>query len=511
MKRRIYGGEFEVGMMPYEFICQDGIVNKAHIRLIFKHAPLSQAMRKFEAGDGDDTFGAYLLNEARFYCDTNFHLEYSTPETRSPRDCVRWEKAGERIFEGIAEKINREESEAKEWQHLGGISFFKNNTDHIATDTWGCHENFLVERRVDIADLGEALVPFLASAPLWNGSGKVIPKHDGRNQSLGFILSQRAPFMKKCLGPGATSDRAMVNTRDEPHADKEKWRRLEILANDSHMSEIVSWLDYSLIGLIIEMVEAGFLKPRTRAHGLPMANIDVAWLTFKDEVNADLSLNKSFMLGSRMLRALDVQRLYLEVMRKYERAEGVSPEQKDALGRFEALLGKIERVASGEEPETSLTDVCDWAAKRAIIAHDALRYRYSIHAHPKKVIEFVKNQKVQSGTLADRLFFLDLAFHDMRRARGLHYALERKGLRERLLSDEEIDSAIYSAPANTRAAWRKWWQEKAEAEVLAIRSWGWTAVQAVLPLGYQGPAKRGFVRSSLDPFVSDPDYNELYH
>src|SRR3989338_9920376 len=101
-------------------------------------------------------------------------MEYATRETRKPLDCVRWEKAGERIFEMIAERINREEPEAELWRHLGGITFLKNNTNPDASDTWGCHENFLVERRVDIVDIGETLVPFLASSPIWNGSGKVV-------------------------------------------------------------------------------------------------------------------------------------------------------------------------------------------------------------------------------------------------------------------------------------------------------------------------------------------------
>lgn len=521
MKRRIYGVELEVGTMPYEFMCSDGgTINKSNVCLIFKHAPMSRAMREYESGaennfcntsvisdGGSHLWNAYLLNEARFYCDTNWHMEYATPETRRARDCVRWEKAGERVFEMIAEAINREEPAAERWRHLGGITFLKNNTDPDALDTWGSHENFLVERRVDIADIGEVLIPFLSSSHIWNGSGKVVVCSDGEKPSLGFILSQRMHFMRTCMGPGATSDRAMVNTRDEPLADKEKWRRLEILSNDSHMSEVVSYLDYSLTGLILEMVEVGFLKSRSHDCSLPIAGLGMAWLRFKDDVNCDLSLKKAFLIGGRHLRALDLQYMYLEVMRKYEKAEGLSPEQKDAVGRFESLLGKIEGALLNEEPEKILMDICDWAAKRAIIKRDARVHRYSIHDIPEKNVEFEKGDKTFASTLKERMVFLDLAFHDMRRNHGLHYALLAKGLRQRMLSEEEISSAIYSPPADTRAAWRKWWQDKAEAEALEICSWNWTNIRASLRAGYQGPAKRGFIRNSADPFESDPEFN----
>lgn len=491
MKRRIYGIETEFGTLPYEFIDH----NQEAMRLLFKYAPLTEAMRKFLITD-EVSLSVFLKNEARFYCDTNFHPEYSSPETRKPRDLVRWEKAGERIMEMIAAGLNADPETAR-WRNIGGVTFLKNNTDHLGLASWGSHQSYLTERRLDIVDIARVLVPFFVSAIIWNGSGRA--RYSPSDRSLNFSLSQRMPFMTYCLGTGATSDRAMINTRDKPYAASHRWRRLEILAIDSHMSEIVSYLDFSLIGLILEMLEEGFLSGAGRARTPPFGPWEPNdWLSAKNNINEDITLKKVFPVGERTFRALDIQQMYLEVMRRYERAEGISQDQKDALDRFEALLALLEKVVvpqsiDPEERDHLLLPVCDWAAKSALIRNDARLHGYSFEYPSEKEI--------------DRVNFLELCFHDVRQAHGLHYALVRKGLRERLLTEDEIVFAITNYPSDTRAAWRAWWQAKAERDSLEILSWRWTRVQAVVPDDSDDSTKHGFIRYNKDPFQSDHAHN----
>jgi len=223
----------------------------------------------------------------------------------------------------------------------------------------------------------------------------------------------------------------------------------------------------------------------------------------KDAMNDDLSFEKTFSMNGRRLGAIDIQRIFLEVMREYEIREGVTADTKEALGRFELLLNKFTRSIYQEEREVLLMPECDWAAKRVLVRQDALRYGYSMYDPPQKFIEVARQSRTYRSTVKNRIQLLDLYFHDMRRTHGLHYALEKKGLRERILDDPEIDDAVFNPPPNTRAAWRKWWQDQADREELKITHWDWTDVRA-----YRQRDECVFDLKNKNPFESNPRYQE---
>ena len=220
MQRRIYGIESEYGVT-----CTVG----GQRRLSPDEVARYLFRRVVSWGRSSNVF---LQNGSRLYLDVGSHPEYATPECDSVRDVVTYEKAGERILEqlvGGAEERLREEGVD------GRIFLFKNNTDS-AGNSYGSHENYLTDRREDLTGYSEVLIPFLVSRQIYAGAGKILQTANGAT----FCLSQRAEHIWEPVSSATTRSRPIINSRDEPHADAERYRRLHVIVGDSNMSEYLS-------------------------------------------------------------------------------------------------------------------------------------------------------------------------------------------------------------------------------------------------------------------------------
>src|SRR3712207_461364 len=282
MERRIFGLETEYGV-TCTYRGQRRLSPDEVARYLFR--------RVVSWGRSSNVF---LRNVARLYRDVGSHPEYATPECDSVTDLVAPDRAGERILEGLlvdAEKRLHDEGIA------GEIYLFKNNTDS-AGNSYGCHENYLVSRHGEFGRLADVLIPFLVTRQLICGAGKVLqtPK------AATFCLSQRAEHIWEGVSSATTRSRPIINTRDEPHADAEKYRRLHVIVGDSNMSETTTMLKVGTAALVLEMIEAG-VPFRDFSLDNPIRAIR--------EVSHDLTGRRPVRLaGGRQASALDIQREY---------------------------------------------------------------------------------------------------------------------------------------------------------------------------------------------------------
>ncbi len=352
---------------------------------------------------------AFLPNGARFYQDTGCHPEYATPECDHIFDLVVHDKAGERILESclpVAEKRLKDEGLS------GDIYIFKNNTDSMG-NTYGCHENYLMRRDLDFWKVTEQLIPFFVSRQIYTGSGKVL-KISGRSH---YFISQRAQHIHEKTSSSTTSSRSIINTRDEPHADAEKYRRLHIIIGDSNMSEYSTYLKVGTTALVLSMIEQGL-----SLSGLELEDPVKALR----EISRDPSLREKVRLASgKELTAIEIQRIYLKKAKAYVTSEDADDTSRDILERWEYVLEEL------EEDPSRLDREIDWIAKRALIN---------------------KFMDRKGCSLDDpRIAMLDLQYHDIRQDRGLYYLLCRQGLIERIASEEDVLKAMAYPPQTTRA------------------------------------------------------------
>src|SRR5437870_1434767 len=238
MKRRIFGLENEYGLT---------CTLNGQRRL----SPDNVARYLFEKViPGARNANVFLENGARLYLDTGFHPEYATPECDDIVDLVIHDKAGERIVEDL---LHQAEKRLREDGISGHILLFKNNTDS-AGNSYGCHENYLVSRDVSFQRLAEGLIPFFVTRQIFAGAGKVLQTPRGFH----YCLSQRAQHICQEISGATTSSRSIINTRDEPHADAERYRRLHVIVGDSNMSEVATYLKIGTTALVLDMIEDGF-------------------------------------------------------------------------------------------------------------------------------------------------------------------------------------------------------------------------------------------------------------
>ena len=354
---------------------------------------------------------AFLSNGARFYQDTGCHPEYSTPECDRLRDLVVHDKAGERLLETclpMAERRLREEG------LIGEIYIFKNNTDSMG-NTYGCHENYLMRRDLDFWKITEQLIPFFVTRQIYAGSGKVL-KVSGRPH---FFLSQRAQHIHEKTSSSTTSSRSIINTRDEPHADAEKYRRLHIIVGDSNMSELTTYLKVGATAVVLSMVEEGFTVKGMELEDPVKAIRDIS---------RDPTLKKRVRLDDgRELTALEIQFTYWERAQAYLTALGPDADEttRDLIDYWGYVL-----QALATEP-MKLCQQVDWVIKRNMMESYIARK--------------------ECGWDDPRIGLMDLQYHDVKRNRGLYYLLERQDLVERLTSDDEIHRAMTVPPQTTRA------------------------------------------------------------
>ena len=369
---------------------------------------------------------AVLTNGARYYVD-HAHPEISTPEVTNAREAVVWDRAAEEVVRRSMAEVSAS---------FGGdaeIIVHKNNSDGKG-NSYGCHENFLIARSVPFARLARQVTAHLVTRQIFCGAGKVGCELPGRpSDDVPYQISQRADFFEEEIGLETTIKRPIVNTRDEPHADAEKYRRLHVIVGDSNMSEVATYLKVGTTMIVLAMIEDDELGDDW-VLGSPVAAIR--------QISHDLSLTKTVMLrDGRRATALEVQWGLFERARKYEQSHGLScvNEQvgKDVLDRWEGVLTALE-----SEPE-SAAGIVDWIAKRRLVEGYGNRH------------------DLEPGSM--RLKAIDLQYHDLRIDRCL--AL-RAGL-ETLVSADEVGDAMTQPPETTRAYFRGRCLAKYPDEVVA--------------------------------------------
>jgi proteasome accessory factor A len=363
----------------------------------------------------------FLENGSRLYLDVGSHPEYATPECDSLVDLVAHDKAGERILEQL---LHSAEERLDEEGIRGQVYLFKNNTDS-AGNSYGCHENYLVGRKGDFQRVIDTLIPFFVTRQVFAGAGKLLPTARGTV----FSMAQRSEHIWEGISSATTRSRPIINTRDEPHADAERYRRLHVIAGDSNMSEYVTFAKIGTTAALLQMLEDDVVF-RDLSLENPIRAIR--------EISRDTTCQHKVRLSNgRELSALDVQWEYLERTMRYSRTSGFPPEVERAVQMWEHLLTGLEK-----DP-LSLTREIDWVAKLHLIE----RYR----------------ERHDLPLSSARLAMIDLSYHDVAKDRGLYYVLERKGLVERIVTDEMVDTAMVEPPATTRARLRGAFIKRAKA------------------------------------------------
>ena len=400
MQRRIYGIENEYGV-TCTLRGQRRLSPDEVARYLFR--------RVVSWGRSSNVF---LENGARLYLDVGSHPEYATPECDNLYDLVAHDKAGERVLEGLQRSA---EQRLEEEGIRGQIFLFKNNTDS-AGNSYGCHENFLVGRHGDFQKMVETLIPFLVTRQIFCGAGKLLQTARGTV----FCIAQRAEHIWEGVSSATTRSRPIINTRDEPHADAERYRRLHVIAGDSNMSEYATYVKVGTTAALLEMLEANVVF-RDLSLDNPIRAIR--------EISHDPTCRRKVRLANgRELSALDVQWEYLDRAMRYGRNPGFSPAVAKAVEMWEHLLTGLEK-----DP-MSLSREVDWVTKYHLID----RYQ-------------AKHDLAISDA---RLALIDLSYHDVTPERGLYYLMSRKGLVDRVVTDEAIAEAVIKPPQTTRARLR---------------------------------------------------------
>ncbi|AXG77003.1 Pup--protein ligase [Streptomyces paludis] len=402
MDRRIFGLENEYGV-TCTFRGQRRLSPDEVARYLFR--------RVVSWGRSSNVF---LRNGARLYLDVGSHPEYATPECDNVTELVTHDKAGERILEGLlvdAERRLHEEGIA------GDVYLFKNNTDS-AGNSYGCHENYLVARHGEFSRLADILIPFLVTRQLICGAGKVLQTPRGAV----FCASQRAEHIWEGVSSATTRSRPIINTRDEPHADAERYRRLHVIVGDSNMSETTMLLKVGATDLVLRMIEAG-----TVMRDLTLENP----IRAIREVSHDLTGQRKVRLASgREASALEIQREYYEKAVDFVERRGI---RTGTVEQVLELWGRTLDAIEAEDLDRIGTEI-DWVMKYRLIERYRAKHNLTM-SHP-------------------RVAQIDLAYHDIHRRRGLYYLLEKRGQAARICNDMKIFEGKSVPPQTTRARLR---------------------------------------------------------
>ena len=386
----------------------------------------AQALDHNDLDEDSGMANVILTNGARLYVD-HAHPEYSTPEVTNPRDIVLWDKAGELVMAEAARRAARVPGTQP-------IQLYKNNTDGKGA-SYGSHENYLMDRRTPFIEIIRGLVPFFATRQVFAGAGRVGIGTESRTQ--GFQLSQRADFFEVEVGLETTLKRPIINTRDEPHADADKYRRLHVIIGDANLAELSTYLKVGTTSLVLAMIEARAITD-TIALEEPVAELQA--------VSHDPSLTHQVRLrDGRRMTAVQVQRLYLEMADKFVQHRGEADEQTlDVLTRWAEVLDDL------ETDPMRLADRLDWPAKLRLL--EGYRSRDGL------------------GWGDSRLQLVDLQYSDVRPDKGLYHRLVARGSMQRMLTDDEVSAAVTRPPTDTRAFFRGECLRRYPAQVAAA-SW----------------------------------------
>lgn len=384
-----------------------------------------------------------LTNGARYYVD-HAHPEYSTPECSNVLELVAHDRAGEVV-------LTRSMAAATRLLPGGDqIVVYKNNSDGKG-NSYGCHENYLVDRTTPFARIARQLTAHLVTRQVYTGAGKVGCEEEGR-KSPDFELGQRADFFEEEVGLETTLKRPIINTRDEPHADAQRYRRLHVITGDANLAEVATFLKVGVTSIILALIEDDWFATNELVLANPVATMH--------GVSHDLSLAETFELttGERVT-AIEVQWQLLAQARKYYETNGLSVLGPEGVGSM--VLDRWESVLSSLESNPStLSRTLDWVAKLELI--DAYRERH------------------QCAMEDHRVSALDLQYHDLRPARSLFARLEM----ERLVDPTAVETAVSDPPSTTRAYFRGECLKRFASQIAAAN---WDSV--VFDLG-DGPLRR---------------------
>ncbi|XAS69227.1 depupylase/deamidase Dop [Micrococcaceae bacterium Sec5.7] len=369
--------------------------------------------------DGQDESGSLLMNMvlgngARLYVD-HAHPEYSSPEVTNPRNAVAWDAAGDLVALAAVRRLAAD-------PELPAVNLYKNNTDNKSV-SYGSHENYLMPRSVPFGDIVRGLTPFFVTRQIMCGAGRVGLGQDSSRP--GFQISQRADFFEAEVGLETTIRRPIINTRDEPHATADKYRRLHVIIGDANLSQTSNHLKFGTTAMVLSLIEAG-LAPKVEVHE-PVAALQT--------VSHDTSLTaKLRLLDGRRVTALDLQWMYHEAAAKLAQDTGVA-DAVDGDGHTHGVLESWANTLTqlGSDQAAASTSV-EWLAKLSLL----------------------EGYRRRDGLAWDsaRLGLVDLQWADIRPEKGLYYRLLARNRMQRLIEDADIATAVIQPPSDTRAFFR---------------------------------------------------------
>jgi proteasome accessory factor PafA2 len=373
-----------------------------------RHTPVRPPRRELVL----DEYGmsnTVLTNGARLYVD-HAHPEYATPECSNARDLIIWDVAGERVLEEAGRRVQAALPEG------AAIHLHKNNTDGKGA-AYGTHENYLVPRSIPFGLMTRHLLPMFVSRAVLVGAGRIGSEHDA---GLAFQLSQRADFFEVEVGLETTVKRPLMNTRDEPHADADRFRRLHVINGDANLCEVAGLVKVGSMMLVLDAIASDAL-------GEPLELVDpvAAFRAFSHDVDLDVTVE---LVDGRRLRALELQEHYLERCRALVTRDGHRGSSELVLGWWEAL------IEGARSDLAALVGRVDWVTKLQLL--EAFRARHEL------------------PITHERVRMVDLQYHDVRRDKGLYHRLVAAGRAERVVSEEEVLHAVGHPPEDTRAWFR---------------------------------------------------------
>lgn len=388
-----------------------------------------------------------LTNGGRYYLD-HAHPEFSTPECTSARDVVRYEKAGEQILE-----MSR--ARAEPLLPAGQkIIVYKNNSDRKG-NSYACHENYLMDRNTPFTQIVEQLTPFLVTRQIFCGAGKLGAENG--TEACAYQISQRADFFETEVGLDTMVKRPIINTRDEPHANRDRYRRLHVIVGDSNMSEHSIYLKSAVTALVLQMIEDNFITKDFSLRN-PVKAIK--------DVSRDLTCKQPLELASgRKVSSVDLQREYLAYAQRYVADRGADGDMRDVLQKWESVVDAL-----AQDP-FSLRREVDWVTKWHLLT------------------SYMDRRGDDWGS--SRVAMMDLQYHDLRPDRGLYFLLERQGAVERIVTHQEITDSIENPPVDTRAYFRGMVLKKFREQVFGVN---WDSLS--FNLG-EGPIKRILMEEPL--------------
>jgi len=391
----------------------------------------------------DEDYGmanVVLTNGARFYVD-HAHPEYSSPEVTNPLDAALWDAAGDRIIQISAEHASKLTGEL--------ITVYKNNTDGKGV-SYGTHENYQLSRATPFPRIVKYLTPFFVTRSVFAGAGRVGLGQE--NIVPGFQISQRADFFEAEIGLETTLRRPIINTRDEPHANPEEFRRLHVIVGDANMSQFVNYLKMGTTSLVLSMIEDDYLKFDLDLHD-PVSYMHL--------VSHDFEFKQLLTTrDGRTISALEIQEVFIEQAQKYvQERDKNDPMTLDVLSNWQRIVQTL-----ATDP-MSLANELDWVAKYSIM--NGYRNR-------------------DQATWSDpRIETVDIQYADLRKSKGLALLLQAKGRMKTMFSEDQISAAILEPPSDTRAYFRGNCMKKYEAQVSAA---SWDSI--IFDLGLETPMIR---------------------